>query len=85
MTKKKNPSEKEFQKFLSVVSKLEPIEFMGLIRIFNVDIFLKDEQKTPKTFEQIFSEVMDSYISASPLQRKNVMKILNAAASKKER
>ena len=83
MAKNKNPSEKEFQKFLLVISKLEPIEFMGLVRIFNVDIFLKDEQKTPKTFEQIFSEVMDSYISASPLQRKNVMKILNAAASKK--
>ena len=83
MAKKTNPSEKEFQKFLLIVSKLEPIEFMGLVRIFNVDIFLKDEQKTPKTFEQIFSEVMDSYINASPLQRKNVMKILNAAASKK--
>ena len=81
---KRHPSEKEFQKFPLTVSKLEPIEFMGLVRIFNIDIFLKDEQKTPKTFEQIFSDVIDSYISASPLQRKNLMKILNAAIREKD-
>lgn len=81
---RKTPSEKEFQKFLLTVSKLEPIEFMGLVRIFNIDIFLENEQKTPKTFEQIFSDVIDSYVAASPLQRKNLMKILNAAVRKKD-
>lgn len=82
MSKKKTPSEKEFQSFLKTVSELEPIEFMGLVRIFNVDIFKNDKDKTPKTFETILSEVLDSFIAASPRQRKNVMKILTAAVQK---
>ena len=80
--KKHTPSEKEFQKFIKLVSQLEPIEFMGLVRILNVDIFMSD--KTPKSFEAILSEVMDKYIVASPLQRKNIDKILKAATDKKQ-
>lgn len=80
--KSKNPSEKEFQLFLKAISQLEAIEFMGLVRIFNVDIFKNDEQKTPKNFEEILSEVIDCFVAASPLQRKNVMKILKAASQK---
>lgn len=85
MLKKKdhNPSEREFQNFINMVSKLEAIEFLGLVNIFNIELFKKDEEKSPKTFEEIFSELMDKYIKASPLQRKNVIKILKAAVDKK--
>jgi uncharacterized pyridoxal phosphate-containing UPF0001 family protein len=78
-----NPSEREFQNFINMVSKLEAIEFLGLVNIFNIELFKKDKEKSPKTFEEIFSELMDRYIKASPLQRKNVTKILKAAVDKK--
>ena len=51
--------------------------------MLNVDIFKNDKEKTPRNFEEIFSEVMDKFIQASPMQRKNIMKILKAAVHKK--
>ena len=83
LKKKNNPSEKEFQNFVNYISKLEAMEFMGLVRMLNVDIFKNDKEKTPRSFEEIFSEVMDKFIQASPMQRKNIMKILKAAVHKK--
>ena len=79
-----HPSERDFQNFILIVSKLEPMEFMGLVRIFNIDIFEDNAEKTPKTFEQILSEVLDAYVKASRLQRRNLMKILKAATRKKD-
>ena len=43
-----------------------------------------DEQKSPRTFEEILSDIIDGFIKASPRQKKNVMKILKAAADKKQ-
>ena len=83
LKKKNNPSEKEFQNFINYTSKLEAMEFMGLVRMLNVDIFKNDKEKTPRNFEEIFSEVMDKFIQASPMQRKNIIKILKAAVHKK--
>ncbi len=83
LKKKNNPSEREFQNFVNYTSKLEAMEFMGLVRMLNVDIFKNDKEKTPRSFEEIFSEVMDKFIQASPMQRKNIMKILKAAVHKK--
>ena len=83
LKKKNNPSEKEFQNFVTYTSKLEAMEFMGLVRMLNIDIFKNDEEKTPRSFEEIFSEVMDKFIQASPMQRKNIIKILKAAVHKK--
>ena len=83
LKKKNNPSEKEFQNFVNYTSKLEAMEFMGLVRMLNVDIFKNDKEKTPRSFEEIFSEVMDKFIQASPMQRKNILKILKAAVHKK--
>ena len=83
LKKKNNPSEKEFQNFVNYTSKLEAMEFMGLVRMLNVDIFKNDKEKTPRNFEEIFSEVMDKFIQSSPMQRKNIMKILKAAVHKK--
>lgn len=83
LKKKNNPSEKEFQNFVNYTSKLEAMEFMGLVRMLNVDILKNDKEKTPRSFEEIFSEVMDKFIQASPMQRKNIMKILKAAVRKK--
>ena len=83
LKKKNNPSEKEYQNFVNYTSKLEAMEFIGLVRMLNVDIFKNDKEKTPRSFEEIFSEVMDKFIQASPMQRKNIMKILKAAVHKK--
>lgn len=70
------PSEKNLQNFILQVSKLEAIEFLGLLKIFNIDIVNNDEEKTPKKFEELLSEVIDKYIMLSRTQRRNIMKII---------
>ena len=60
------------------------MEFMGLVRMLNVDIFKNDKEKTPKEVLKYFSEVMDKVYKSSPMQRKNIMKILKAAKKMNE-
>ena len=43
LKKKSNSSEREFQNFINYASKLEAMEFMGLVRMLNVDIFKNDK------------------------------------------
>ena len=74
----KNPSEGDLRKFMLEVSKLETIEFMGLTKIFNVELF-EGEDKAPRNFETVLSEILDKYISLSRTQRRNIMKIIKSA------
>lgn len=80
----KRPSEKDFNDFALQVSRLETMEFLGLVKIMNIEIFSDDEKKTPRKFETIFSEVLDKYISLPRKKRREIMKILKAANNKKE-
>jgi hypothetical protein len=72
----KNISEKDFQKFLLQVSKLDALEFLGLVRIFNIEIFKDDEKKTPREFEELLSDVLDMYVKLDRKQRRTIMKTI---------
>ena len=75
----KHPSEKNLEKFMLEISKLEPIEFLGLTKIFNIDLFSDEEEKNPREFEIILSEILDKYISLSRKQRRTIMKLVKSA------
>ena len=75
----KHPSEKNLEKFMLEISKLEPIEFLGLTKIFNIDLFDDKEEKNPREFEIILSEILDKYISLSRKQRRTIMKLIKSA------
>lgn len=74
-----HPSEKNLIKFVKEISKLEPIEFMGLAKILNIELVENNEKKTPRTFETVMSEIIDKYIKLSRTQRRSVMKIVKNA------
>ena len=75
----KRPSTKDLEKFMLEISKLDAMEFLGLVKIFNIDLFEDEEEKTPRTFETIFSEVLDKYIGLSHRQRRTIMKLIKTA------
>ena len=75
----KHPSPKDLEKLILEISKLEPIEFLGVAKIFNVDLFENDEDKKPKNFEIVLSEILDKYISLSRKQRRTIMKLIKSA------
>lgn len=76
------PSDKNFREFALAVSKLEAIEFMGLVKILGVGLFDKNENEEeepklkPRDFEQVYSEILDKYICLGRKDRREVMKVV---------
>ena len=75
----RNPSEKNLEKFMLEISKLGPIEFLGLAKIFNIELFEDEGEKQPRDFEAVLSEVLDKYIQLSRRQRRTIMKLIKSA------
>lgn len=75
----KHPSGQDLEKFMLEVSKLNAIEFLGLAKIFNINLFEDEEGKKARNFEIILSEVLDKYITLSRRQRRSIMKIIKSS------
>lgn len=73
------PSTLDIEKFILEVSKLEPIEFFGLTKIFNINLVEEDDKKTPRKFEIVLSEILDKYIRLSRKQRRTILKMIKSA------
>ena len=73
------PSTIDIEKFILEVSKLEPIEFFGLTKIFNINLVEEDDKKTPRKFEIVLSEILDNYIRLSRKQRRTILKMIKSA------
>lgn len=73
------PSTINVEKFILEVSKLEPIEFFGLTKVFNIELVEDDDKKTPRKFEEVLSEILDKYIRLSRKQRRTITKMVKSA------
>ena len=71
---KNKPSKKNFQEFITEVSKLEAIEFLGLTKIFKVPLI--KENNEPRPFEELLSDVLDGYLKIGRKQRREILKVL---------
>ena len=66
-------SSKVFTEFLEEVIKLEPIEFIGLAKVLCAPVM--DDNKEPREFEDILSDMMDNFVSTGRRQRRDILKI----------
>lgn len=66
--------------FLEYSCKLEPQEFAGVLRIF--DISLMDKDKKLREFEELLSELIDCYCRLGAKQQKQLIKIIKEAGKK---
>ena len=73
----KRPTPLDLEKLMLEISKLNAVEFLGVANFFHVE--LVDEDKKPRNFETILSEVLDKYILLSRRQRRNFMKLIKSA------
>lgn len=80
----KQVSDKELLRFLNQVTQLSEMEFIGLARILNISLVEDNEEKTPKDFEYIISDLIDKYLTLNREKRKNLKKILHKALKDKE-
>lgn len=74
ISQKDSTSEKSFSEFVNLVSLLEPIEFLGLTKIFCVKLL--NEDLTQRDFEELLSDVLDGYLEVGRDQRRQVLKVL---------
>lgn len=79
---KNNSNKKELnRKFMMELTKLEITEFIGVARLLNVKV-LKEDNETARNFVDVFSDIVDSYDKLGRSARRNLMKIVKAAAKK---
>lgn len=74
MNDEKELSSKELIRFITLITQLEPTYFMGIARLMNVHVY--EDENTKRAYEEILSDMIDTYISFNRTQRKNLMKII---------
>lgn len=82
MDKIKEVTQDEFFEFLDLLSRLNPIEFLGVATLLDVPCFEDLERQHPRDTEALMSDVMDQFLLASHTKRKNLIKKMKKAARK---
>lgn len=67
------------KKFMKLVSKLAPEEFLGLANVFCIQLF--DGDKIPRDFCDILEDMFDKFVKLKKHQRKEIMNLLKAVTS----
>lgn len=57
-----------------MIGQLEPIEFIGLAKLFGADLMRDDK---PLPFDQVLEQVLDKFIELRPKRQKEILKLLS--------
>ena len=75
---------KEIDSFINIISKLQPVEFMGLARVLKVPLFTGEgEAREPRDFTDVFSDVLESFSKSGRARRREILKLIKNAAKVK--
>ncbi len=75
---------KEIDNFINIISKLQPVEFMGLARVLKVPLFIGEgEAREPRDFTDVFSDVLESFSKSGRVRRREILKIVKSAVKVK--
>lgn len=66
-------------KFLDAVKNLSPIDFLGLATYLGVKCYTDEEEKTPKSAEQLLYEAALAYTVLSRADRRALLKLIKEA------
>lgn len=70
------------EKFLMQLSKLEPVEFIGVAHLCGARL-LQEDNKTPRDFADILRDVLDKYQTLNRKKRRELEKALAQSNSVK--
>ena len=63
------------EKFLTQLSKLEPVEFIGVAHLCGARL-LQEDNKTPRDFADILRDILNKYETLNRKKRRELEKIL---------
>ena len=58
-----------------LITKLEPVEFIGLARVLCIDI-INEEDKTTRDFYEVLNYIVDKFNTLARKQRREILSIL---------
>lgn len=61
--------------FIELISKLEPVEFIGIARVLCVSI-IDEENKTTRDFYDILNDVVNKFNTLARKQRREILSVL---------
>lgn len=65
------------KEFLELITKCSPVEFLGVATMTRVAIL--NEDKTPKTFDQILTEVLEVFEKMNRATKRRILRIVREA------
>ena len=68
------------EKFLTQLSKLEPVEFIGVAHLCGARL-LQEDNKTPRDFADILRDVLNKYQTLNRKKRRELEEVLAQANS----
>jgi hypothetical protein len=72
---------KEIDNFINTITKLEPVEFMGLARVLKEPLFTEEgEARELRDFTEVFSNVLENYSKCRRVRRREILKLVKDAA-----
>ena len=60
---------------IELITKLEPVEFIGLARVLCIDI-INEEDKTTRDFYDILNDIIDKFNTLARKQRREILSVL---------
>ena len=60
---------------IELITKLEPVEFIGLARILCIDI-INEEDKTTRDFYDVLNDIVNKFNTLSRKQRREILSVL---------
>lgn len=61
--------------FIELISKLEPVEFIGIARVLCISI-IDEENKTTRDFYDILNDVVNKFNTLARKQRREILSVL---------
>ena len=80
-----NATSKEAKRFIKYLSKMTFIEFIGLAKMLCVDFVIDNDQNKIKEFEEVFSEMYDTFIQLKPEVRRDILDFMKKATKGSDR
>ena len=67
---------KEIEQLMELICQLGPVEFAGLATMMKIPLVEEDEQKTPRSFVEVFEDVLKKFPSLPRKLRRDIKKML---------
>lgn len=71
---KEKVSEKTIIEFITAITKLNPVEFVGLAKVLCTPVV--DENNEPREFEEILQDMIDRFAGTGRRQRRDILKVV---------